>query len=175
MSVGDGMHVAQLRGYRRAWNYGSEVLRGDWITDDGTEVIGGLVVSLGLVADADEAINGVLFAVDDRELADLDWRERAYERVDVTEQVLLMDAPAGDTGRRPVGVYVPRPHSIARYERHRDAGTAGIRRSYWELVDAAFEELGADHADWYRRTRAPDVPVVDITPDPLPPRRPQAR
>ena len=175
VSVGNGMHVAELAGYQRAWNYGSEVLRGDWVGDDGTETIGGLVVSLGIVAAPGDSINGVVFAVDDDELADLDWRERGYDRIDVTERITLIDQSASVELDDPVAVYLPRPVSIARYEAHRDAGTAGIRRSYWDIVDAAFAELGAHHAEWYRRTPPPDVPVVDITLDPLPARRPRAR
>ena len=176
VSVGAGMHVAQLAGYRRAWNYGSEVLRGDWVDADGTETVGGLVVSLGIVAASDAAINGVVFAVDTEELADLDWRERAYDRVDVTNSIELLDDDAETVLDDPIAVYVPRQVAINRYERHRDAGTAGIRRSYWDLVDAAFADLGPHHADWYRRTTPPpDVPVVDITLDPLPARRPRGR
>lgn len=175
-TIGTDMHVAQLDGYRRAWNYGSAVLRGDWVDDAGTPTVGGLVVSLGIVPTPGEAINGVVFAVDANEIADLDWRERAYDRVDVTDAVTLIDGSASEQLDDPVAVYVPRPDAIARYERHRDAGTAGIRRSYWDLVEAAFAELGGDHVDWYHRTTPPpDVPVVDITLDPLPARRPQAR
>jgi len=173
VAVGDGMHVASLSGYRRAWNYGSEVLRGDWVGPDGSETIGGLVVSLGIVADPHESINGVVFAVDPEELADLDWRERAYDRVDITDRITLIDTPV--TLDDPIAVYVPRRVAIERYEQHRDAGTAGIRRSYWDLVEAAFADLGPEHSTWYRRTPPPDVPVVDITLDPLPARRPPSR
>ena len=95
ITPGAGMHVVELAGYGRRWNYGSKVLRGDWTTDDGREVTGGLVVSLGVVESPEESINGVIFAVDEAELADLDSRERAYDRVDVTEQITLL----GDSAR----------------------------------------------------------------------------
>lgn len=174
VTVGTGMHVAQLAGWQRAWNYGSEVLRGDWVDDLGSETIGGLVVSLGLVTLPDAAVNGVVFAVNDEELADLDWRERAYDRVDVTEQITLIDVSSDVRLDESIQVYVPRQAAISRYEAHRDLGTAGIRRSYWHLVEDAFAELGDHHLDWYRRTTPPpDVPVVDITLDPLPSKRPE--
>jgi len=157
------MHIAELADYRRAWNYGSEVLRGDWVDETGVQTIGGLVVSLGIVAAPGDSINGVVFAVDDDELADLDWRERAYDRIDITDRITLIDQSASVRLTDPVAVYLPRRAAIARYEQHRDNGTAGIRRSYWDIVDAAFADLGARHAEWYRRTPAPDVPVVDMS------------
>ncbi|MGA9275329.1 gamma-glutamylcyclotransferase family protein [Ilumatobacter sp.] len=175
VTLGTGMHVAELTGFRRAWNYGSEVLRGDWRSDDGTEIVGGLVVSLGIEAAPDESINGVVFSVDAEELADLDWRERAYDRVDVTDQVTLLESTAPARLDDRVAVYVPREVAVERYRQHRDAGTAGVRRSYWDLVDAAFAELGPAHADWYRRTLPPDVPIVDVRLGPPPARRPPTR
>ncbi|WP_420453338.1 gamma-glutamylcyclotransferase family protein [Ilumatobacter sp.] len=178
--------AAELHGYRRAWNYGSAVLRGDWSTPDGGEVVGGLVVSLGLVAEEGATANGVVFAVGADELADLDWRERAYDRVDVTDAVVLDLRDVGDGAARRVGdphggasgrrivTYVPRSSSIERYREHRDAGTAAVRRNYVELVERAFDELGPDHGERYRTTTPePDVPIADVRIDPLPSPRPR--
>lgn len=150
--------IAHLDGYGRRWNYGSLHLRGDW-HHDGVSVEQGLVVSLGLVTADGETCNGVIVRVTADELAQLDWRERDYERTDVSDLIRL------DDERRPgrVMTYVPRPSAIERYETARDGGRAGIRQSYWELVNAAFGELGGDHLDRYAATPAPDVPVVDMT------------
>jgi cation transport regulator ChaC len=175
VTPGTGMHVAELSGFGRRWNYGSKVLRGDWTNDDGTEVVGGLVVSLGVVRASEESINGVIFAVDEIELTDLDWRERAYDRIDVSDQITLLGDSAEVRIEEPVVMYFPRPSSVARYEQHRDTGTAAIRESYWHVVDEAFAHLGADHQEWYRRTPLPDVPVRDIRLDPLPSVRPSQR
>ncbi len=150
-------------------------MRGDWTNDDGTEVTGGVVVSLGIIEAPDESVNGVIFAVDDIELADLDWRERAYDRVDVTERVTLLGDSAGRRIDEPIVIYFPRASSVDRYEQHRDIGTAAIRRSYWDLVDLAFSVHGDDHLAWYRRTPPPDVPIRDITLDPPTSVRPSQR
>ncbi len=159
---GEGFHIAHVDHFGRRWNYGSKVLRGDWV-HDGQEVVRGLVVSLGVVAAEGESCNGVVFDVDEDELAALDWRERDYERVDITD-VTTVDVGRFD-GR--VQVYVPRPSSIERYELARDEGRAAIRQSYWTLVEEAFAALGGDHAERYGRTPAPDIPVADIALHPL--------
>lgn len=149
--------VAHLAGFGRRWNYGSLHLRGDWV-HDGVTVREGLVVSLGLSPADDEVCNGVVVHVTDDELAALDWRERDYERTDVSDRIEADGAIAG-----PVVTYVPRSSAVERYEQARDEGRAGIRRSYWELVDEAFAGLGDHHLAHYRTTPPPDVPVVDIT------------
>ena len=151
--------VTHLVGYGRRWNYGSMHLRGDW-HHDGVTVRQGLVVSLGLVVAVGEECNGVAVRVSEDELAKLDWRERDYERTDVTDSIVADTTSfAGDR----VVTYVPRPSAIERYERARDERRAAIRRSYWNLVSEAFAELGGDHPERYAATPAPDVPVADIS------------
>ena len=149
--------VAHLDGYGRRWNYGSLHKRGDWHDGD-VEITRGLVVSLGLKAAATESCNGVAVRVTADELAQLDWRERDYERTDVTDQIRL-EGPAIN-GR--IVTYVPRASAIDRYERARDDGRAAIERRYWDLVHRAFDELGAGHREHFSRTPDPDIPVVDI-------------
>jgi len=158
----DDVVVAHLDGYGRRWNYGSLHLRGDWRHDD-VDVRQGVVISLGLVLATGERCNGVAVRVTDDELAQLDWRERDYERTDATD---LIEADfTGPRGR--VVTYVPRPSAIERYEAARDERRAAIRRTYWDLVGRAFADLGAHHSAFYATTPAPDVPVVDISLSPL--------
>jgi cation transport regulator ChaC len=149
--------VAHLDGFGRRWNYGSMHLRGDW-HHDGANVRQGLVVSLGLVVADAESCNGLAVRVTDAELALLDWRERDYERTDVTDRI-TSDGVDGDR----IVTYVPRQSAVERYLSARDEGRAGIRRSYWDLVIEAFDALGPEHAEVYRRTPPPDVPVVEMS------------
>jgi len=127
----------------------------------------GLVVSLGLVIDDTETCNGVIVRVTPDELAQLDWRERDYERTDVTNRIRLDDGGHGARAGRGVRVmtYVPRPSAVERYEEARDRRQAGIRQSYWELVSVAF---GDDHLAHYESTPPPDVPIVDMALSMLP-------
>jgi cation transport regulator ChaC len=158
----DDVVVAHLDGFGRRWNYGSMHLRGDW-QFDGVNITQGLVVSLGLEAADTESCNGVIVRVTSDELAQLDWRERDYERTDVTHLIRLDDHERVDHHRvGPVMTYVPRPSAIERYTEARDRGHAGIRRSYWDLVSAAFGDLGGDHLSRYDATPAPDVPIVEM-------------
>jgi cation transport regulator ChaC len=136
-------------------------LRGDW-HHEGLDIVQGLVVSLGLVADADEGCNGVIVRVTDDEVAMLDWRERDYERTDVSDLVSVVSDADVERHVGCVMTYVPRPSAIERYEAARDEGRAGIRQSYWDLVRGAFGDLGGDHLVRYEATPPPDVPVVDM-------------
>ncbi|MFN3257705.1 MAG: gamma-glutamylcyclotransferase family protein [Ilumatobacter sp.] len=153
------VRIADLAGFGRRWNYGSMHLRGSW-SHAGVDIVDGLVVSLGLAAADTESCNGVIVRVDGDELAALDWRERDYERTDVSDRIRVLD---GEAMSEPVVTYVPRPSAIERYERGRDEGRAAVRRSYWDLVHDAFAALGGDHAARLSATPQPDIPVVDIT------------
>jgi len=157
---------AELEGWGRRWNYGVGHVTGAWRTADGRMVVDGVIVALGLVPSAGERTNGIIARVSATELAALDLRERDYDRIDVTDQVTVAGrggAPAspGVPARERIVTYVPRPSAIDRYESARDAGLAGIRDTYWGLVDAAFAVLGPDRLHAYRATTpAPDIPVV---------------
>lgn len=155
---GVDFHEAELSGYGRRWNYGVGHIEASWELDDGSLVDDGVIVALGLVEAPGETVNGVIASLTADELADLDHRERDYDRIDATDIVTT----AADT-TDPIYVYVPRRSAIERYETARDAGTAGVRRTYWDLVDAAFAEFGPDKQAQYRATTPPpDVPLVDV-------------
>ena len=153
---------AELAGWGRRWNYGVGRVPAMWRTTDGTLVDDGVIVALGLVAAPTEDVNGIVARVSDAELAALDLRERDYDRLDVTDAVEVQETVIGHVGAADrIVTYVPRPSAVQRYEAARDSGQAGIRSSYWGLVDAAFAVLGSDRLARYRSTTpSPDVPVV---------------
>ena len=155
---GENFHEAVLAGYGRRWNYGVMHITATWTSESGETIDDGTIVALGVIPADDESVLGVVAQLSEEELAALDHRERNYTRVDVTEQV----ASEASIGGR-VFTYVPRNASIETYQAARDAGRAGIRRTYWDLVQAAYGELGADQLERYRsETPDPDVPLVDI-------------
>jgi cation transport regulator ChaC len=159
---------AELSGWGRRWNYGVGHVRASWERRDGTLIADGVIVALGVVSASGESANGIIARVSDLEIGALDMRERDYDRVDVTESVALLgdrSRCAFGTGDRVV-TYVPRASAIERYEAARDCGRAGIRSTYWGLVDAAFAVFGTDQLQRYRSsTPAPDVPVVRVAGD----------
>jgi len=154
--------AAELTGWGRRWNYGVGHVVGTWRRQDGVVIDDGVIVALGVVAAADEAVNGIVARVSGLEIAALDQRERDYDRVDVTASVSVRHEAFEPDAR--IVTYVPRPSAIDRYERARDRGRAGIRSTYWGLVDAAFAVWGADQLERYRSsTPPPDVPVVAMS------------
>jgi len=153
---------AELTGWGRRWNYGVGHVTGTWRRADGALVDAGVIVALGIVPSGHENVNGIVARVTSSELSLLDHRERDYDQVDVTDSVKVLS----ETVVRPddrIVTYVPRPSAIERYETARDLGQAGIRSSYWGLVDAAFAVLGPDRLSRYRSsTPDPDIPVVAL-------------
>jgi len=154
--------AAELTGWGRRWNYGVGHVVGTWRHADGTLIDDGVIVALGVVAAPHETINGIVARVSGVEIAALDQRERDYDRVDVTASVTVRTEAFEPEAR--IVTYVPRPSAIERYETARDDGRAGIRSTYWGLVDAAFAVWGADQLERYRSTTPPpDVPVVAMS------------
>jgi cation transport regulator ChaC len=157
---------ADLAGWGRRWNYGVGHVVGTWRRADGAVIDDGVIVALGVVMAANETANGIVARVSDVEIAALDQRERDYDRVDVTVAVTVNGGALEPDAR--IVTYVPRSSAIERYETARDEGRAGIRNTYWGLVDAAFAVWGPEQLERYRSsTPPPDVPVVAMSDPPL--------
>jgi cation transport regulator ChaC len=156
LQMGVDVFPAELHGFGRRWNYGVLHVTAMTIGERPAERT---IVALGVVESTEESVNGVVGWVDEHELIELDLRERHYDRVDVTDRIIV-DESGG--GRQPgaVMVYVPRPEAIAHYESARRRRVAAIERRYWDLVDTAFADLGSDHhTRFHATTPPPDVPI----------------
>ena len=88
------------------------------------------VAYLSIAPAAGESVEGVAFAVTDEQLAELDRRERNYDRHDVTH---LIDADLG--GR--VWAYVGSADGRRRLADGRRQGTAVVNRGYLEKLPSA--------------------------------------
>jgi cation transport regulator ChaC len=158
---------AEISGYGRRWNYGTSSMFTAPLAP-GLEPREWMFIALGVVAAADETTNGVIGWVNDDELAELDRRERRYDRVDVSALATVDAAVSVDA---PIVTYVPRREALIAYEAARQRGQAAITKRYWDLVDGAFADLGVDRHERYRATTpAPDIPIVEMSPEQVPDR-----
>lgn len=157
LTPGVDFFEAELAGFGRRWNYGTDTVF-TAVGPDGIERDDWVFVALGLVRAERETTNGVIGWVDDGEFEALDRRERRYDRVDVTHLTTLgADVPR----EAPVVTYVPRPEPIAIHESAARRGVAAITTRYWDLVDAAFADLGEDRrARYHATTPDPGLPVL---------------
>ena len=163
LTLGSDFHEAEIRGYGRRWNYGVMSVVGE-STEAGGATREWAIVALGIVEAAGETVNGVIGWVSDAELPALDRRERNYDRVDVTHL-----ATTNERVHDPIVTYVPQEQPQRWYEAARARGTAAVEQRYWDLVDLAFADLGADRRERYHATTpAPDVPIVAMRRDRVP-------
>jgi hypothetical protein len=162
--------LARLRGYRRAFG----------VAADNSKRIAGykryrlpadgsypdvFVAFLDIFEDDGTSIGGVLAAVDPESLADLDRRERNYDRIDVTDAI---DSPPD--GR--VWAYRGSRDGRARLAAGVAAGTAVVQRSYLEHVEDGFRRLGADrYADFRATSDLDGLPLLDLERVDIPPER----
>jgi hypothetical protein len=163
-----GVRPAVLRGHRRGWGVAmdnSVALAGYKVYElpDGRRPpLAVAFLDLEAVPGGEAAIDGALLAVDERQLAHLDERERQYERMDVRAAVAPADGAPLDGG--PVWTYVGRAPGRARVA----AGRAGdapvaVQRAYVDLVEAAFARRGADALARFRATtEPPPFPVLEL-------------
>ncbi|HYI79967.1 MAG TPA: gamma-glutamylcyclotransferase family protein [Thermoleophilaceae bacterium] len=155
------VEVKRLRGYRRAFG----------VAADNSEAIAGYkryrlpgdgsypdvhVAFLDIVEDPGTVVNGVLAPVDPGALADLDRRERNYDRIDVT--AAIEDPPDGR-----VWAYAGSPDGRDRLRAGIAAGTAVVQRNYLDHVYDGFRRLGeAEYQRFLSTTDLDGLPLLDL-------------
>ncbi|HEX2070218.1 MAG TPA: gamma-glutamylcyclotransferase family protein [Thermoleophilaceae bacterium] len=160
--------VTRLEGHRRAFG----------VAADNSQAIPGykryrspvdgsfpdvFVAFLDLVAHPPSVVNGVLASVDAGTRADLDRRERNYDRIEVTTAI---DTPPA--GR--VWAYVGSPDGRARLRAGIAAGSAVVQRAYLDHVHDGFRRLGGvEHDHFLASSDLDDLPVVELERVDLPP------
>lgn len=166
--AGGAATVATLRGRRRVWG----------VAADNEQAIPGykqyrlrsdgslppvFVAFLDVAADRDCAVNGAVAPIGPDRLAELDRRERNYDRVDVTASI--DDPPAGT-----VWTYVGSEDGRARLAAGVAAGRAVVCRDYLERVHTAFLALGGNEYERFlASSRLDGLPVLDLERVDLPP------
>jgi hypothetical protein len=153
--------VVRLQGHRRAFGVAA---------DNSVEIAGYkryrlaangsypdvFVAFLDIFEGEGTSIGGVMAPVDPGSLADLDRRERNYDRIDVTDAI---DSPPD--GR--VWAYRGSRDGRARLEAGLAAGTAVVQRSYLEHVEDGFRGLGPDqHADFLATSDLDGLPLLEL-------------
>jgi gamma-glutamylcyclotransferase (GGCT)/AIG2-like uncharacterized protein YtfP len=157
----DGGRVACLEGRRRKWGVAADNERAipgykQYALRSGGAVPRVFVAFLDLVEDPRCAVNGVLAAIDASALAELDRRERNYDRVEVTAEIER--PPAGR-----VWTYVGSVEGRARLSTGLREQRAVISRDYAESVHSAFRGLGeAEYERFLASTSLDGPPVLDL-------------
>jgi len=160
-SLEERLEPCRLRDHRRAWN----VAMNNTLTLPGYKFYlsaadssrpAVFVTFLNLVPADGRHVSGVLFAVDDEELAVLDKRERNYNRRDVTG---LID---GHRAER-VWTYIGKPEAEQRFALGAREDRAVIDRTYLASVRAGFQLIAADALEEFDATTDPHgCPVLEL-------------
>jgi hypothetical protein len=160
----------RLRGWRRRWSVARDNLDSEKRfarAKDGSLPHFCLGLNIEPSAGDEEAPNGALIAVTAAELRRLERREVRYRRVEVTDAVA--DRPDGLR----VFAFAARPERFA----PTPPDDAVIIATYPRAIEAAFDALGPDQLDLYRRTtQPPPVPLIDaiLVEDHIPAGNPRA-
>lgn len=155
-----GGFVADLGGFQRSWGVAMDNRRDlpgyKYYTDDRGSRPAVYVAFLAIRPWAQASVNGVCVPVDDNRLAELDVRERNYERVDVSDRL-------GLDGVR-VWTYLASAAGRRRLTRGRELGRVVIDANYLGLVRGAFQRLGDAEYEVCAPSLAPgDLQVLDLT------------
>ncbi len=144
-------HVATLRGHRRVWGVAMDNRRdlpgykSYRLRSDGSRPAV-YVAFLDIEPDGAGSVAGLCMPVADGELAELDDRERNYDRVDVTAAI--------DGARGRVWAYRGSEAGQARLREGLAAGCAAISRDYLDGVLRGMAAFAADEAQAMRESPA---------------------
>ena len=145
--------VETLPGHRRVWGVATDNVRHipgykKYLSRDDGSRPDIYVAFVDIVPDPDSSVRGLVRAVADGELEDLDARERNYDRIDVTDLI------ATDLGG-PVWTYRGSEEGRARLRLGREEGRAVISRDYLAKVRLGLEPLGEAPPE-------SDLPIWDL-------------
>ena len=116
----------------------------------------GFITFLNIRSHRNTTIDGILFSVSDRELKQLDRRERNYQRIDVTDKIDLK--VQGN-----VWVYIGLKEAEERYKKGLKQGNVMIAKNYFDAVYKAYLLLGEKALfNYLATTDKPLVPIVNL-------------
>ncbi len=147
--------VARLAGWRRRWSQARDNLRSEKTfarADDGT--MPPYCLGLNIERETGAGPNGVLIEITQGDLDRLAVREIRYDRVEVTDEIA--SEKGLDLDR--VITFTAKPENYAETP---PAG-AVILAAYARAVEAAFEALGPNQVELFRKTTGPyPVEVIE--------------
>jgi hypothetical protein len=150
--------LATLPGHRRVWGVATDNVRmipgyKMYLNRSDRSRPDVYVAFVDLKPDPSHSVAGLVRPVTEPELAQLDRRERNYDRVEVTDLI------EGDFGG-PVWTYRGSPEGRARLRRGRAEGRAVVSQAYLEKVHAGLLPLGG--GEYERFLADSDLPVWDL-------------
>ena len=145
-----------LKGFKRVWNM-CLCNNGPCVYQrlDNNEIYEDFHTPLNIEeSENNNLLNGVVIKVNSKELEILDYRERYYDKLDITDKLSNQY-----NGR--VYVYIAKKEYTDGYENNKDRIV--ISKNYFNLVNNAFKSLGDQEYNIYLdSTSNPEVPIDNI-------------
>lgn len=146
--------VAHLPGWRRVWDVAMANETFYFEKSDATRCQPARIAYLN-IRRGDAAVNGLLYAVSQAELAAFDQREEPYDRVDVTDAIEGAAVRGGRTY-----VYVGKPARLVIWPQEREQ--VAIRATYLDIIENGLRALGEGFRADYLRSTDPPPPASVI-------------
>jgi len=136
-----------VRGWRRTWDIAMPNSRFYWETESG-KTYPRSIIYLNVHRDPGRLLNGVLFVVDPRDLANFDQRESIYDRVEISSELERVRVESG-----PAYVYAGRPEYLV--ENVQSPEIAAVRATYVEILEDGLRAHGPQFRAEYEASSDP--------------------